>query len=762
MSQNIKFSKIKFGDRFNKSFKDFNSNNEIKFDINKVAIVYAPNGSGKSSLASVLNTSEKEDGVEYSVEIDGKTVTQDSTDIDNPFFVISDSFLRNFKDRSGESTKDFVMGKNIEEELNLEEAIGEKVKEVNDLKTKLLKKDNFNITAVSDRTFNDCKENVLYTKFISKKEVLLADIKLIHEENVPPVAFSNEEDNQKYEFVKKHYNTKESIIDKILKLDLNSIGESIPEFRKIGIDNDAIALLEKHEVKDCPFDTSESPHAINMESIKEALETNLDENLNKLPSNLRDEVQYFFNYSNSDEDLFDICNKVKEAFERGNKSIIDGINEEIKDLAGNIINELLNFIKTKIVESSIMEDIDRLDDLHSQELNLGEDEELLRQLISSMLGCDVMIERDENSRISFKINNISVAGTTHDEFPFSTGEKNFVSLYLELLLAKNSDKEIVVLDDPISSFDSIYKNKIIYAIMHILKDKKVIILTHNLDTIRLSHHQCGKGYYKLYVLANTTNHADNGFVEVSMKEKENIISISETIKTLRKLVNNEGEIEDKKAFALSIIPFIRDYSKLLIKNNNDDSDSDSERSDVFNNLTNAMHGYKAELADVTRSINEVIDVNIQDKDSSDIKISGAQVADREIPNTILKEGTDYPLLDKILKQNLTFMILRNKVEKAFYDSDKNIIDKMNSKDGKGLTLQKIIDSYIPHGSESCLLKIRSMLLSRKTLLNEFSHFEGNMSLFLPGLDISQDSIENEIKAIIGICKEINGGVVKRA
>ena len=39
MLQNIKFSKIKFGDRFNKSFEDFNSNNEIKFDNNKVAIV---------------------------------------------------------------------------------------------------------------------------------------------------------------------------------------------------------------------------------------------------------------------------------------------------------------------------------------------------------------------------------------------------------------------------------------------------------------------------------------------------------------------------------------------------------------------------------------------------------------------------------------------------------------------------------------------------------------------------------------------------
>lgn len=49
---------------------------------------------------------------------------------------------------------------------------------------------------------------------------------------------------------------------------------------------------------------------------------------------------------------------------------------------------------------------------------------------------------------------------------------NFVVFYIEL-------------DDPISSFDSVYKNKIAFCIIKFLENKKQIILTHNTDLIRL-------------------------------------------------------------------------------------------------------------------------------------------------------------------------------------------------------------------------------------------------------------------------------------
>ena len=86
--------------------------------------------------------------------------------------------------------------------------------------------------------------------------------------------------------------------------------------------------------------------------------------------------------------------------------------------------------------------------------------------------------------------------------PLSNGEQNFLSLTFEFLKAKNSSLPIVVIDDPISSFDSIYKNKVVYAIVRMLQSKKRIVLTHNIDFIRLLDSQY-RNSFNLYILNNT-------------------------------------------------------------------------------------------------------------------------------------------------------------------------------------------------------------------------------------------------------------------
>ena len=53
----------------------------------------------------------------------------------------------------------------------------------------------------------------------------------------------------------------------------------------------------------------------------------------------------------------------------------------------------------------------------------------------------------------------------------SSGEQNFISLAFELLMARHSNKEYVVLDDPVSSFDSVYKNKIASALSNFWRIK---------------------------------------------------------------------------------------------------------------------------------------------------------------------------------------------------------------------------------------------------------------------------------------------------
>ena len=46
-----------------------------------------------------------------------------------------------------------------------------------------------------------------------------------------------------------------------------------------------------------------------------------------------------------------------------------------------------------------------------------------------------------------------------------------------------------------------------------------------------------------------------------------------------------------------------------------------------------------------------------------------------------------------------------------------------------------------------LRKNRVFFTSRKTLLNEFNHFEGNMNIFQPAIDISEEALKKEIKDI---------------
>lgn len=56
---------------------------------------------------------------------------------------------------------------------------------------------------------------------------------------------------------------------------------------------------------------------------------------------------------------------------------------------------------------------------------------------------------------------------------------------LKNIVSKNSSQKIIVLDDPISSFDSTCKNKVVFAMVKMLENKPRIILTHNIDLLRL-------------------------------------------------------------------------------------------------------------------------------------------------------------------------------------------------------------------------------------------------------------------------------------
>ncbi|WP_109840486.1 AAA family ATPase [Schnuerera ultunensis] len=129
-----------------------------------------------------------------------------------------------------------------------------------------------------------------------------------------------------------------------------------------------------------------------------------------------------------------------------------------------------------------------------------------------------------------------------------------------MLRAKRSEAEIIVLDDPISSFDSIYKNKIAFIIVKFLEGKKQVILTHNTELIKLLAHQ-KRDCFNLYLFNNAKENEVNGFIRVNSKEQEILLYLDKLLDLFRDTIYEE--IKNEKNFLVSMIPFMRGYSKMI-------------------------------------------------------------------------------------------------------------------------------------------------------------------------------------------------------
>ena len=166
----------------------------------------------------------------------------------------------------------------------------------------------------------------------------------------------------------------------------------------------------------------------------------------------------------------------------------------------NVINKANNELDAKIKEqNNIIEEYQR------KTINI---EDAIENINSTLI--DMGISDFKIIKYSANLYKLSREGQDGNIFEsLSEGEKMIISLlyFIERCKGKFAKEEIekkkiIVIDDPISSFDSIYKNKIIYSIVKSLEGKSRIILTHNTDLIRLLEGQYNHSYH-LYLLNNT-------------------------------------------------------------------------------------------------------------------------------------------------------------------------------------------------------------------------------------------------------------------
>ncbi len=721
----IIFEKIENEDIFVSDYKKFTKNNEIDFSKEGIAVIYGPNGTGKTSLVKVLS-SEKGTKVKYTY--DGKEYTDGSQ-----FFVINDQNNRNII--QGE-TKDFLLGDDIKKEFELQEYI---VNEYNRLCTESISilKSNYSISSSSSKSIDCFSEWTSIQNIIrdlmnnrSKGSKTGVDTYILELEKHTQITIP-EYEQSKLDYIISDLSEKNSLITEIETIDTSELANN-SHIKEIEENTEAIKILSRFSYKDqcivCDSNGIDSENLLNKKSKnKEEIIKTLDEKTKKIVEKIIDNI--------SEKDPFRIKEIMLGAIESGILNDVLLLKESIKEykniFAKKAMKELIQLYKA----SDIKIKNEEYQKLINQKPDITEEDFLyIEQIISNNMSKKLQIIRDDKKNIKIVLENKDFLGINREELPLSSGEQNFLSLTFEFLKAKNSDKPIIILDDPISSFDSIYKNKIAYAIVKILQNKKRVILTHNVDLLRLLDGQFKK-CFRLFLFNNTDNE-ENGFIALNSDERDMLIKLDELLKTFREKIYEH--IKDVELFLISLIPFMRGYSTIINDN------------DIKEKLTQLMHGYKTNTVDIAECYIKLFG-NKNNTIPNNYKVNVDDILNKTVDGKEIVDKAKYPLLNRTLVHSFTYLFLRLLIEKK-------LVSKYNidteSKSG-ARQLGQIISKAFPENSKnSGDIKNRVFLTTKKTLLNEFNHFEGNMSIFQPAIDITDHMLGKEKTDILAFVNSL--------
>lgn len=236
------------------------------------------------------------------------------------------------------------------------------------------------------------------------------------------------------------------------------------------------------------------------------------------------------------------------------------------------------------------------------------------------------------------------------------------------------------------------------------------MLTHNTDLIRLLDGQYRR-CFKLYLLNNTDGEL-NGFIPLKNNEQEMLISLEKLLTAFRESVPRH--VVNRELFLISMIPFMRGYANIICNR------------PLFESLTQVMHGYKTEKVDIARAYTELFGAHPEHLPDS-YEVSVTDILGKTVDGVHLLDTERFPLLDRTLRHSFVYLFLRLMVEK-------NLVEKFGIDTTRHEQLGQIISAAYPDENDVEQIRNRIRLTSKKTLINEFNHFEGNLSIFQPAID----------------------------
>lgn len=297
------------------------------------------------------------------------------------------------------------------------------------------------------------------------------------------------------------------------------------------------------------------------------------------------DLELMINYS----DLFyeDYDSKISNIIKM--KNVIDFINKNYSKSALYYIG--IGYIRFGFDASELM----KLKNNHFKYKNLVDKNikffDLLKENKDAIIDIlsDALNVKDDDIKI---LDNLIKVSLDYELEKHSTGEVNYATFIIMLLEFIYSDKQFLIIDDPLSSYDTRNQYKIIKSLFDVNKNKKVLVFTHSMDTLNIMK-SIGIGSKYFYIdKKNYKLHIDKLFFEKALLNVSNFKNncYFDYIRlSLIKDVASEDEIHklfhySSKEYIYSDNPKLSNYKLLDIINKFDKNlllDKNSNIYDIF-------------------------------------------------------------------------------------------------------------------------------------------------------------------------------------
>lgn len=414
--------------------------------------------------------------------------------------------------------------------------------------------------------------------------------------------------------------------------------------------------------------------------------------------------------------LKDIFNQKKKIYEESNKSLfgnfkfrsdvdkekqIESLIELARKSNGKEIAELIicdvdeerrNYIieNLKQIEEKNKE-IEKLQEkLQDYYNNIKKEEKDIKRYFENRFDIDELKFDDDDNKIIVKFKrNVDT---------YSEGEIHLIILLFKLYEFKINDSNILIIDDPLTSYDLINQYKTLFEIVNTASaEKRILIFTHNIEMINIINSQDSGTFKYQYI--------EKYLEKLFLKNVD--INATGSIFSLKNLLDLDSE----------------KYLKLLIER-------EKEENDEYHKVFHYDNSFTLQDSKFNGLSNEYF-VNLIDNFSSE-----------EINNNSFSQNT----FNKIMYM----CAIRVWIEKKFFEAIKE--DNVIIKKLEGKQFSEKVNVLLPKNSDSVLINkypnvTRTFLMSKKVMLNQNEHYQSQIIPFNYALNISLDELISEIEDI---------------